>query len=42
METSRYYTPSLEEFHVGFEFEYKDLHYEVREEFRPCIIKDAY
>jgi len=35
----KYYIPSLEEFHVGFEFEYRDEHYEGRELFQRAKIE---
>ena len=36
---NKYYTPSIEEFFVGFEFEHKDPCYDGREEFQKAIVE---
>ena len=38
----KYYTPSIEEFHVGFEYYLQDLHDNlVDKTYRPCIVEDT-
>ena len=36
---NKYYTPSIEEFFVGFEFEHKDPCYDGREEFQKAVVE---
>lgn len=42
VQDTKYYIPKIEEFHIGFEFEYNDINCEGRSGFHSCIIEDIF